>query len=373
MSWITAARERASLWIDHVATAMLAWREALRPPRFARLVEQEDGSFALQEAAAPRDKAQKRDAQGAATQTPPQPFRISEGAIAPDDATRLAPLLSRARVEIVLRPDRFLFRSLQLPRRAAEFLEGIVRSQIDRLTPWSAADAAFGVQPEPGPESERMNVTVAATARALLSPFVEATRGLGVEAVIISTPAPAGAAFIKVLDQKIEGAVEAQRLRRILTLVIGALAVLAVASIAAAMIAGGELEARRDDIDRRINEMRAAMHQNGDANGAAALALERKKHETPASVLVYEELSRILPDDAYLTELRIQGDKAQIVGIARDAPELIRILEQSPHFKAATFYAPTTRAPSDPGQHFFIEAHIQPVFAGAAAQKALSQ
>ena len=227
---------------------------------------------------------------------------------------------------------------------------------------------------EPGAASERLNVTIAATARALLSPFIEAVRGLGVEAVSLSTPAPDGAAStIKVLEQKIEGAVEAQRLRQGLALLVGGLAVVAIASIALAGLAGGELQARRDEIDRRIAERRAALHQGGDANSAAALALHQKKHETPSSVIVYEELSRILPDDAYLTELRIQGDKAQIVGLARDAPELIHLIEQSPHFKAATFFAPTTHAASEAGQHFFIEAHIQPVFPEAAPRKVLGQ
>ncbi len=364
MSWITGIQEQASVWIDHVATAMLGWRESLRPPRFARVVEQDDGSFILQEASPPREKLPKGKLRvKAAVETLPARFRITDGAIAPADATRLAPRLAHARVEIVLRPERFLFRPLPLPRRAGEFLEALIRSQIDRLTPWSPAEAAFGFLPDPNATNERMQVTVAATARALLSPFVEAVRGFGVEAVSIATPAPnGGAATIKVLEQKIEGAIEAQRLRRGLSVLLSALALLAVAAIVLANIVGGELEARRDEINHRIAERRAASQQGGDASSAASLALQQKKRDTPSTVIVYEELSRILPDDAYLTELRIEGDKAQIVGIARDAPELIHLIEQSPHFKAATFFAPTTRTPSDSGQHFFIEAHIQPVF-----------
>ena len=260
-------------------------------------------------------------------------------------------------------PSAFCFGRLQLPRRATDFLEAIIRAQIDRLTPWSPAEAAFGFLPDANATNERMQVTIAATARALLSPFVEAARGINVEAVTISAPAPDGGAnTIKVLVQEIEGAVEVQRLRRVLSVILGALALLAVAAILAANIAGSELEARRDEINHRIAERRAALQQGGDANSAASLALQQKKHDTPSTVLVYEELSRILPDDAYLTELRMEGDKAQIVGIARDAPELIHLIERSPFFKAATFFAPTTRAPTDTGQHFFIEAHIKPVF-----------
>jgi general secretion pathway protein L len=90
--------------------------------------------------------------------------------------------------------------------------------------------------------------------------------------------------------------------------------------------------------------------------------LQRHKHETPSSVIVIEALSRVLPDDTYLIELRILGDKLQIVGVTRDAPALIRLIEQTSHFTRATFFAPTTRSPSESGEHFSIEAHIEPVY-----------
>jgi general secretion pathway protein L len=377
LSWVRTITNKASLWIDQVATAILAWREALRPPRFARLVEMEDGGFALQAPAALPDPRTKRIFGGNAARQKqksaafPKPIRIDDGAISASDASTLSPFLSHTKVELVLLPHRFLFRPLYLPRRAADFLNGIVLAQIDRLTPWSAAEAAFGCQPSADVSGERMLVTVAATARKALSPYVNAIRSLGVDAIAISTPAPEGSAStIKVLEQKIAGAMHASRLRRILTVLLIALALICAASIVFSSVAESNLEARREEVDHRIAQRRAALHPGGDANSAAARALEQRKRDTPSTVIVYEELSRVLPDDAYLTEMRVQGDKLQIVGLAHDAPLLIHLLEQSPHFTKATFFAPTTRLPSESGQHFFIEAHIQPIF---PTPEALSQ
>jgi general secretion pathway protein L len=78
--------------------------------------------------------------------------------------------------------------------------------------------------------------------------------------------------------------------------------------------------------------------------------------------MVLEAISRVLPDSTYVTELRVEGDKMQVVGLTQDAPSLIRLIEQSPEFARATFFAPTTRDQNDPGQRFHIEAHITPYF-----------
>ena len=114
---------------------------------------------------------------------------------------------------------------------------------------------------------------------------------------------------------------------------------------------------------RRIAERGAALRAGLDTAGNTALAkLERRKHENPSAVIALEALSQVLPDHTYITELRIEGRKLQIIGITRDAPALIGLIEQTSHFTRATFFAPTTRSPSDPGERFHIEARIEPVY-----------
>jgi general secretion pathway protein L len=78
-------------------------------------------------------------------------------------------------------------------------------------------------------------------------------------------------------------------------------------------------------------------------------------------VLALEALSKILPDQTYVTELRVEGNKLRLTGVTRDAPALIELIEQSGRFTRATFFAPTTRSSSDTGDRFHIEAIIRPL------------
>jgi general secretion pathway protein L len=254
---------------------------------------------------------------------------------------------------------------VELPSRAREFLEGIIREQIDRLTPWSPGEAVFGWSKPVEIASDRIAVTVAATARAQVMPFVQAVAGFGAESIAVSTvlDAPEHAASIKVLDQKMRGTLDIQRVRRVLVAVLVIAGVVAGISISAAMVVADNLAARQSDVSRRIAERRATLRAGLDAAGNSALAkLERRKHESPAAVIVIEALSQLLPDHTYVTELRIEGNKMQAVGMTLDAPSLIRLIEQSSHFTRATFFAPTTRSPSEAGDRFHIEAVIEPVY-----------
>ena len=352
MTFLRQISRVLSRWIDCVAAWIVAASAKLVSAPGVQLHEEADGVFTV------------RAAKPGAGAKPVERIRIVDGkAVAAGDA---AAVLKSSRAELVLRPDSFVFRPLELPRRAAEFLDGIVRAQIDRLTPWSADNAAFGWSAPADIANDRIRVTVAATARTLVMPLVGAIAGLGADSIVVSTLAPGaegGPLAIKVFDQRVRGALEVHRVRRAIAAVLVAAGLLAGATLAADVIVGSGLDARQADLTHRIAAQRAKLRAGHDAVRDSALAtLERRRQETPSSVIVLEVLSQILPDHTYVTELRIQGDKMQVVGVTRDAPSLIRLIEQSAHFTRATFFAPTTRSPSEPGEHFHIEARIEPVF-----------
>jgi len=341
-----------SRWIDTTADALVGLLGSFGARKSVQVLEEDAGSFVIQaERAAP-------------SRLPFERVQIVDGKLAGEHPESVIAMLNGSRAELKLRPARVLFRLLELPQRATEFLGGVVRAQIDRLTPWTANDAAFGWSAPLEAGGDRISVTVAATARAMVQPVVDALIAAGAEAVAV-TATPADAAPITVLEHRAAGSFDGARVRRALVGLLIVTGLLAGVSLSVAGLAGVKLASEQEDLTRRINERRLAIRA-GAGSGAVASplrVLERRKHQNPSSVIVLEALSQILPDHTYVTELRIEGDKLRLIGITRDAPSLIRLIEHSPNFTRATFFAPTTKGPSDPGERFHIEAQIEPVFA----------
>ena len=341
MSSFNSIRIILDAWTGTVAGAAVAGLERMVSPRLVRLIEGETGAFAL-EATKPENL--------------PKEIVFENGKFV---GVNLAQIVRGSRVEIVLRPARFLFRPLELPARAADFLDGIVRAQIDRLTPWSAAEAVFGCSAPLAQGSDGVTTMIAAAPRRLAMGYVEAVSGFHPSAIAVLTEAAEGGR-IKVFEQKSRGAIDPARLSRRLQAV---LAVAAVAAVASSIVAGylaDSLSAQESELERQITQRRAAIRGIDGGERSPLALLERRKYETPASVIVLESLSRLLPDHTYVTEMHLAGNKVQIAGITRDAPSLIPLIEQSQHFTRATFYAPTTRSSTDPGERFHIEAQVEP-------------
>jgi general secretion pathway protein L len=190
-------------WTGSVAGAIIAGLERVVSPRVVRLIEGEDGSFAV-------------EADGKKADNVPQRIAFADGKLS---APHLASLFRGSRVEIVLRPNRFLLRPLEL---AADFIDGIVRAQIDRLTPWSAADAVFGCSaPAPsGPES--ITTMIAATTRKVATGYVQAVASFHPAAVAVCTDvSERNAGRVKVFEQRARGHLDAARLSRALQVALG--------------------------------------------------------------------------------------------------------------------------------------------------------
>lgn len=273
--------------------------------------------------------------------------------------------LRGSQIEVRLRTDQVLLRPVAFPKQASDFLGGMIRAQIDRLTPWTADEAVFGWSvPQPA-AGERIALTLAATSRALVQPLIALAGALEAKSVAGVVEAATGETteIIKIFEQGLHrGIARRTDVPRLLRHALLAIAVATVATLGVTGYLGSMIAADQQSVQRQIAQRRASLRLNQQGGGSAENLLARRKQTTPATVIALEAISRVLPDSTYVTELRIEGDKIQVAGMTQDAPSLIRLIEQSPQFTRATFFAPTTRAQNEPGERFHIEAHLTAYF-----------
>ena len=332
--------------LDDTAETLARLADSLQRKRRLLLVEQADGSFATA---------------GARGGTALWRWRgkefVSEGSTSG---------LRRAVIELRLAPSRFVFRELELPARAGGLLDGVVRAQIDRITPWRAAEVAFGCSAPSPREGQRIAVTVAACKSGPVAELAEALAAKGADAVSVTTAEGGEKIPIRVYERHMGAATRLGRWRLALLTLLGAAMAAGAAAAAADWTIGADLSAEIDSLTASVAQRRAVLLRLQHAGDDPALqALNRAKRTTPSAVIVLEALSKALPDDAYLTDMRLEGDKLSIAGVAADAAKLIRNLEQSSAFSQATFAAPTTRTPDGRGQSFRIETHVAAQLAAA--------
>jgi general secretion pathway protein L len=355
MAMISEFRQLFDQWIAAVSGAVDTMAGRVVRVRRILLDENADGSFTA------------RAVPAAGAQAPPAfSFGFDNGKIQPPLTDDWKAAFRGGRVEVQLQSDHVMSRLLDFPSKANDFLDSMIRSQIDRLTPWGAGDAAFGWSPPVTVANDRIEVTFVATSKLKVGPLLQLGQVVNAASVEAHALVPTGdgsQARIRLLDEPLRSimgsTVNMPFLLRAILISVGAAAA---ASLLINVYLGGSLRSDLEDLQRRISQRRTALRLdvNGAASGFGLLA--KRKQATPSSVMVLEAVSRALPDSTYATELRIEGDKIQVIGMTEDAPSLIHLMEQSPQFSRATFFAPTTRAAGETGERFHIEAHITAYF-----------
>jgi len=355
MATIAEFKDLFGQWIAAVARAVDTMAARVTRPGQIHLDEGDDGTL-LAKAISGRSLPAPHEIS----------FRLDKGRPDPALPAEWQAAFRGCRVEVLLQSAHVMFRPLDFPSQAGDFLEGMIRTQIDRLTPWTVNDAVYGWSPPTRTANDRLEVTFAATSKLKVQPMLQLASALEVAFIGISAASAVGdgrPAMIRLLDKPLESAFgRAVDVPRVLRLVLLSAGLAAAASLLVAAYLGNSLQSEQQQLQQRISQRRAALRLDSNDAGSGLGLLAKRKQATPSSVMVLEAISKVLPDSTYVTELRIEGDKVQVVGMTQDAPSLIRLMEQSPQFTRATFFAPTTRAQNDPGERFHIEAHVTAYF-----------
>ncbi|MGY4173637.1 general secretion pathway protein L [Bradyrhizobium sp. USDA 4529] len=197
MAMLAEARQWFEQWIAAVATAVDGVAGMFMRRRSIELDENGDGTFTAR-------LVVSKDG----SPSMPVSFRLDHDAPQPPLPAEWKTAFDGSRIEVRLRSDQIVSRVLDFPSQASDFLDGMIRAQVDRLTPWSAADAVFGWSSPQPIANDRIEVAFGATAAAKVDPLIRMARMLGAASVAVFAPAVGGdgaAQQVTLLDKSLRG------------------------------------------------------------------------------------------------------------------------------------------------------------------------
>ncbi len=266
--------------------------------------------------------------------------------------TRRAPVLLR------LPPGLLLEQRVTLPLAAEREPERVLGYEMDRLTPFAAADLVWTWTLERRDRAAgRIHLRLSLVPKARLTTLLDALAAAGLRPVALDAPAPDGAVRRLALAQPRTGWWR----RRGLALAGGACAVLAVAAAAVPFLqqsrAAEQVEARIAALRPRAAEAEALRRSMLDRTAAIdVIQAQRARVGDPLSVLA--TLTNLLPDDTYLTELTLRSRALVITGQSAGAARLIAAMAGDSSFLNPAFAAPVTRSDAGHNEGFSIRAEV---------------
>ena len=340
-------------WIETLATIFVAWYEHRRE-QHALTVAYENQDVVVRESRSGRDTTHPH-------------FRAGQKVSA--DLLRAA---RNSFVVLEFPADKVVRRDITAPAQAQKFLSGVVRNQIERLSPWPPNNVVYGFNAEAsGKNASVIEVRILMASRTDIDALLHHLTALGIQVDRIL----ANGSTVETAD-KTAGSVtlwsrlaDASRDRlvgtsRLIGLGIGATVAVSMCLSLWAFVSSGLVRDESEGIAARAKALQRQVQGGGTpslaASGPPAERAWFLKETSISSMILIEALSRALPDSAYLTEIRLENATLRMTGVADDAPALLAPLERSGHLTDVHFFAPTTRGPDGKSFRFSIEAHVEP-------------
>jgi general secretion pathway protein L len=287
--------------------------------------------------------------------------------------------LSRRSLAIVLElPARaFLIRRIDVPTAALGHLQQMVQSEIERRTPFRRDEILTGWRVAPHEAKGKARAVLALLRRDLIAPALESAGVvLGDLAAIRADSRPAGSSWTPAIAIKADGETRSAFAR-------AALAMMALAAVLAAAGLGAifwRQSAEAEALDAQIADMSArAAHVRQIADHAAKesrllATLRETRLRNPPLTDVWEEISRLTPDSAYLTDFHMNESKSgersvDLVGFAQSAVGLPLLFDQSRYFSEAALTAPITSDPKEKRESFSLRLKARAPHAAATSEK----
>jgi general secretion pathway protein L len=247
-----------------------------------------------------------------------------------------------------------LQRQLTMPLAARARLEAILALDLERATPFRRTEVFSGSLPPvasgEGPSSLLVTQLVLKAQR--IEPLLNAMSAKRISCAGVEVESFKGDVLPIRLKRSGGVDIETPRALKALDITVRVLAIALCASLALSIAlaldrqkqALAALRSEAQVLQKQLSNARLRASSDLAARNEAASVRSRKIAQS-GFLEILEDVSRALPDDAWISELQFSSDGVLLDGQARAAAELIGLLSSVPGFSDVSFVAPVTRDP----------------------------
>ncbi len=286
--------------------------------------------------------------------------------------------VAAAKVVVALPPGQVLRKRLTLPATVEQDLRQALAYDLDRHTPFKPDELYFDAAVVArDAQNRQIGVDWAAARKTVVDQARRQAESWGATVVAVTPDAPGSAGPATVVAAKLNLLPEADRpetawwRRWHLLVPLALVGVLGLVAIVLPIV-------QKRDYAIALSRITEQARVEADASSALRAQLEAlagdynfalgKKYAFPSAVQLLDDVTRILPDDTWLTqfELKTSGKGKELHremllrGESGNAGRLVTLLEESKLFAEAAPRSPTTKIQPGPGEIFDLGAQLKP-------------
>jgi general secretion pathway protein L len=292
------------------------------------------------------------------------------------DLRRLGLARSGGPIGIRLPRNACLVRRIELPAAARADFAKILKLDLERSTPFRLQDVYCDHVVENGaPRHGKIWVRQVVVKREHLDPLVRQLAGSGVSVAFADCWDDAGkdGLPIDLLHSTRQEPSGGARRRLSPAVVLAAFALVLSGSAVAIGLARYEAALQRleQETDTAKANALAVRRSLTNVEGSLGQVAElRRLKARPPVIHVLNELTRMLPDTAWVSYLKVEADVIEVTIVAPATGELLALFERSPLFTGASLTAPVTYDPAGQSERATMRMTLKPTAEPARALRA---
>lgn len=273
-------------------------------------------------------------------------------------------LIMAPRVELILPESWLLGHKVFLPLTVERNLQTVIQYEIDRLTPYKKEEALYSYRiVSRHPESDKLAIELKTVQRKRLDFLLKRLADINLAPAAVypqGSDAQQKEPTLNLLppDARAEsdGAWNNDARRFGLFALALFFAVLA--------FPAWHLETSLENLQESIEEIRADATTVAEKQAilirqvSAKRSIANSRNDAPGKLALIREITRLLPDNTWVSRLRTNQNTIVIEGESRKASDLIELLEQSPQFQNVRFKSSVTRNPRTTLEQYVITMDI---------------